>query len=63
MAKVPAKKAVAKKGKYFQIISSTTQCLGARPVGPWRHGLCLRLHTSDMGGWQPTLSVYEVEVR
>lgn len=47
---VKAKKVVAKKGKYFQIISSTIQCLGTKPVGPWRHGPCLRLHTSDMCG-------------
>ena len=44
MAKVAAKKAVVKKGKFFHNFSSTTHPFKTDPVGSLRLGVCLPPH-------------------
>ena len=63
MAKVAKKAAPAKKGKYYQIISSATHPLKIKPVGSDGHDTYLRPHDSGMAGQQPSLTGHEVEVR
>ena len=60
---VKAKKPVAKKGKYIDIISRATHQLKTKPVGAGRHGHYLQLHGFDMSGRSLALSGHAAEVK
>jgi hypothetical protein len=62
MAKV-AKKVVAKKGKYFQIISWAPHLLIKTPVGDGRLEVWLPPYGIGMLVWHTSLSWHQVEVR
>ena len=57
------KKAVVKKGKYFETFSSATHPLKTKPVGSARLEACLQTHGFGILGRQLSLPGHEPEDR